>query len=79
MHDHVQRPIQAFQPPSHRGPQPAPDTVAIHRSAQHLAHGESYTGAGLVITLAVEGRKIPGKMFPALLVDRLKIRVPQQS
>jgi hypothetical protein len=79
MHDHVQRPIQAFQPPLHRSPQPAPDAVAIHCSAQHLAHGESYTGASLVVPLAVEGREIPGKMFPALLVNRLKIRVPQQS
>jgi len=79
MHHNVKRPRQVSQPPSHRSPQSAPDAVTLYRASQHLAHGESHTRAGLVIALAIKGREVTGKMFSAVLVNRLKVRVPQKS
>src|ERR1700732_5020172 len=55
------------------------NAITIHGSAQNLAYGEAYTGASGVLALTIKSRHIPGKVFPALLVDHLKVSMLQQS
>jgi hypothetical protein len=78
MQHHVHGADQLPQAPLHRRPQAAPDAVAFDRSAQHLAYGKSHAGAGLVAAFTVKHGHIPRKMLPALLVNRLKVRMLQQ-
>jgi hypothetical protein len=63
--------------PHNRSHAPA-DAIPHYRSTQHLADGEADPRASMTLTYAVKRGHVPGKMFPALLVNRLKISVLQQ-
>lgn len=53
--------------------------ISIYCIPQNLAHSKTYARAPIIVAQAIEGRYIPCKMFFALLVHSLKVRVSQQS
>jgi hypothetical protein len=57
------------------GTQSAANPVALHRTAQHFAHGESHARASLVLAVTVIHGDVPGKVFFSFLVHGLKICV----
>src|SRR5262252_8817722 len=79
MHHNVQRLKNLSQMSLHCRPHSPPDTVSFYCSAQDFAHCESYSRPRVVAAPAIKHRDVPRKMFPAFLVDRLKIPVPEQS
>jgi hypothetical protein len=79
MHHYIHGARQLRKVPSDSGPQTATNAVALHRAAQRLTHGETHARTRFVATVTVKHGDIPRKLFPALLVDRLKVCMPQQS
>jgi hypothetical protein len=63
--------------PHYRSHTPA-DAIPHHRSTEHFADGKTDPRASMTLSYAVKRGHVPGKMFPALLVNRLKISVLQQ-
>jgi len=75
----IQWPHQLRQVPPDRRPHAPPYAIAVHRASQHLTHSKPYARAFVLSALQIKRRNIPGKMFFALLVNRLKVSVLQQS
>jgi hypothetical protein len=64
---------------ANRRPHAPANAIAYHSSTQNLAHGKTHAGTGGTAAFAVKRRHVAGKVFPARLVNHLKIGVPQQS
>jgi hypothetical protein len=79
MQHQIERRGQVAQMLPHRGAHAPADAITDHRSAQYFTDGKADSRSCGALMLAVKSRHVPGKMFPAVLVDRLKIRVLQQS
>jgi hypothetical protein len=79
MQHQIQRPGEFTQVISYRRAHAPANTIAIHGSAQDLAHGKPDTRARNALVLAVESGHVPGEMLPALFVYHLKVSMLQQS
>src|SRR5581483_2160440 len=75
-HIHRQRnvPLQA-----NRFPEPPLDSVTVDRAAQHPAHCETHARTLAFCTPQVKHGHVRGKLPASLLVNSLKVRVPQQA
>jgi hypothetical protein len=79
MQHKIERRSQFAKVLPHCGTHAPANAIPDHRSAQDFADGKADSRSGGDIALAVKSRHVPGKMFPAVLVDRLKVSVLQQS
>jgi hypothetical protein len=60
-----------------RGAHAPANAVPYHGSAQYLADRKSDSRSRVAIGLAIKSRHVSGKVLPAVLVDRLEVRVFQ--
>lgn len=77
MHYYVQGTRQLTQPLTHSRAQTAPDAVTFHCSTQGLAYGKPYTRTSLIFAGTIKSCEVAGEVLFPLLVDRLKVLVPQ--
>jgi len=79
MQDQIYRLSQATQMTAQRGAHTAPDPVPLHSSTQNFSDSETHPRAAGSAALKIKGHHVVRKMLPALLVNRLKIGMLQQS
>jgi hypothetical protein len=79
MQDQVQRPGEFAQVTPHRGAHAPANAVPFHGAAQDLAHGKTHARSTGASAFAIKSNHVSGKMLSALLINRLKVRMLQQS
>jgi hypothetical protein len=79
MEHHVQGQKEPANVTLHGCPDSTPDAVSLYRASQDFADREADSWAAIIIPPPIKNRDIGGKVFLSLLVDRLKICVPEQS
>jgi len=75
----VERASQLRQVPPHRGSHPAANAIAFHGAAQNFTHCKTHTRAPRACAFAIKSNHVPGKVFFALPVNRLKVGMFKQS
>lgn len=79
MQNHIERLNELRQMAAHGCAHPPPNPVPLHRSAQDLAHGQADAGAAGTPALVIKSDYVAREVLPALLVNRLKISMLEQS
>src|SRR5580765_1976568 len=79
MQHQVERPGQFVQVLPNQSTHAPADSVPHHCSTQHLAYGQADTRTSRTVIFTIEGGHVPRKMFSALLVNRLKVSMLQQT
>ena len=79
MHDNIHRRGTFGQMPLDRRSHSAANPVPLHRSAKQLADRKTHARACGIITPSVKSQDACRKIFPAFMVNRLEVRVLEQS
>jgi len=79
MQNDVQWQADCVQQTLHCCAQPPPYSISLYCIPQNLPDCKTYARPPIIVAMAIEGRYVPCKIFFALLVHSLKVRVSQQS